>query len=225
MFDRYTPKPFHQFIPFSLIMVAAIVFGSFPNWGTGSALIAALIIGVRTSIWIANAGEKREESEYWNNLGYDLRQLRHSRPEVWEALGFNSPPTEVYLKSEVTGEQDKSPIMEQENYKFEMSPSELRYMADELLSGKKTLAEKEWIGTPIGSTRVRDIKQKMIVAGLIAKAHPTAKTQGFLLTEKGIRYLWEYADDWAKKMYEQKQVNTLAENERPPYPPPSSAYP
>lgn len=56
MFDKYTPHPFHQFIPFSIIVIGAAIFGWFPGWVGGFIFAAALVIGVRTSIWIAWAG-------------------------------------------------------------------------------------------------------------------------------------------------------------------------
>jgi len=116
---------------------------------------------------------------------------------------------------EVTGEEGRSHAMEVEYETFSFSPSELRFMADELLSGKRTLAETDWKFTPIGSTRMRNVKPQMEKAKLIAKAHPSARTQGFILTEKGVDWLWHYASDWAKKMYEEKQVNTLAQDDTP----------
>lgn len=209
MFDRYTPHPLHQVIPFLFVLVGAAVMGAFPSYSTGAAFVAILIISIRTSIWIARVGEKREETEYWDNLGYDIQKLRTSRPEVWEAMGFIHPPAEVVLYKEVTGEEGKSTVLEMEKHTFGLSSSEMNFLANEVISGKRTLAEAEWIGTPIGSTRIRKVKQEMLKAHLIEKAHASAPTQGFIPTESGVQYLLEYASDWAIEMHEQKQIHML----------------
>lgn len=226
MFDkRYTPHPFHQLIPFGIVVAGAIIVGINPTWYTALIFVSALIIGIRTSLWIAWAGEKREETEYWENIGYDIHQLNKSSPDVWQAMGFAVPPSHVTLSKEVTGEEGKSPILEVENLTFGLSPSELRYIANEVLSGKRTLAETEWVGSQIGSSRMRKIKQDMFKAKLIEKANPTAKRQGFIPTREGIEYLCNYADDWAIDMFEKRGVNTLVNSRTTPHPPPTTSEP
>lgn len=209
MFDRYTPHPFHQVIPFLFVLISAAILGAFPSLPMATAFVAILLISLRTSIWIARVGEKREDTEFWNNLGYDLEQLRKSRPEVWEAMGFIKPPDEVVMYKETTGEESKSPILEMEKRTFGLSGSELNYMANELLASKRTLAETEWVNTPIGSTRMRSIKVEMEKAKLIAYVNPSAKTQGMIITEDGVRYFKRYASSWALHRYEEKGINTM----------------
>jgi hypothetical protein len=217
MFNKYTPRPWHQIFPFLMILITAAIAGAFPSWITATVFIVSCLGALATFLWIAWAGKTREEADYWWNIGYDIHQLRQADPDVWEAIGFKKPPEHVMLKKEVTGEEGTSPYLEQKNYKFDLSPAELQYMSNEILSGKKSLAEKEWLGTPIGSTRMRKIKRELKEASLIDFVNPNAQTQGMLITESGVRYFKKYASEWAIKMYEEKQTQTLANETRNTY--------
>lgn len=196
MFDRYTPHPIHIVIPVALILIAAAVVGIFPSWATGLAFFAVLAIGIATGLWIAWAGKIREETAYWDSVGYDIHQLKHSEPAIWGALGFREPPPNVvHIRDEVTGDEGESDIYALKQYIItNVSPWKIQKFADDILTGRRTLAETQWTGV-VPQQDVREIKKQMKKLEMIADANPLNPNAGLVLTSKGEKFLLNYASE------------------------------
>lgn len=217
--DRYTPHPLHLIIPFIFIMVSAVIAVFVPSKFTAWAFVGIFVMSVAAGLWIAWAGKIREEGDYWWNIGHDIELLRKSSPNIWHALGFLEPPKNVHLEMNVTGTEGASPYLEVQRVTYNLSPVEMQFFADELLSKKRTLAENEWKHTLIGSTKVRNLKHGLFRDKLIGKVNSNADTQGFLLTDKGVDYLLSYASEWVINLFDISTFNIIvtewSENHRP----------
>jgi hypothetical protein len=219
MDNRYTPHPKHLILLFIFIMIAAVVAAAVPHWTTAVAFVAVVIICVAAGLWIAWAGKTREEADYWWNIGNDIADLRKSSPNIWKALGINDPPEKVHLEMNITGTKDASPYLEVQRVTYNLSAVEMQFLADELLSGKRTLAESEWKHTLIGSTKVRNLKHELLRDKLIGKANNHASTQGFLLTDKGVDYLLKYASEWLVNSFDISTFNIIVTDWSDRHPP------
>lgn len=209
MDNRYTPHPAHLIPFFFFLLVFAAIAAYFPSWITSVMFVAVLVICIAASLWIAWAGKIREESDYWWNVGNNIEELRKATPNIWKALGINDPPERVYLEMNTTGLKDKSPYLQVERVTYNLSPVEMQIFADGLLSRRKTLAEGDWKGSEIGSTKVRNLKHDLLRDKLIGKVSNSANTQGFLLTDKGVEYLLSYASEWVVKMFDISALNII----------------
>jgi len=209
MDNRYTPHPLHLVIPFIMIMIAAIVAALIPSWITFFMFGGVLIMSVAAGLWIAWAGKVREETDYWLNVGNDIVEIRKSSPKIWEALGVDNPPEKVHLEMNVTGMKDASPYLEVKRVTYSLSPVEMQILADNLLMGMKTLAEGDWKHTAIGSTKIRNLKHELFRDKLIGKVNNSATTQGFLLTDNGVKYLLEYASEWVINNFDITRLNII----------------
>jgi hypothetical protein len=194
----YIPKPQHILIPVIVLLLTAVVTGFFPSWQTTIAFICIAIICLVTGVSIAVSVTLEKYSAYWENIGRDIDKLQNTPPELWGTLGFITPPQTVKLQSNVTGEPGESSYLAIKNFTLNLSPEKMQVVADALLTGTKTLAEGEWKDTAIGQAKMREVKHEMLRAGLIKLRNPRNNLSGFMLTEKGIVYLLEYASDYVK---------------------------
>lgn len=194
----YIPRPHHQLIPVCIMLMTAVVTGVFPSWQTGLAFVFVAIICLVTGIWIAAAGTLEKYTDYWDKVGEDIKKLKDTPPELWGALGFVVPPSSVTVKQVVTGEPGESPYYASKTFNLSLSPEKMQVLADALLTRTKTLAEGEWANTVVGQAKIREVKHEMLRAGLIRKRNPRNAASGFMLTERGVAYLYQYASDWVK---------------------------
>lgn len=194
----YIPKPQHILIPGLLMLIASVVAGWFPGWQTGLAFIFTAIVCLITGVSIAAAITLEKYTSYWENIGRDIDKLQKTPPELWGTLGFITPPRSVTVSQNVTGEDGESPYYAVKTFKLSLSPEKMQIIADAILTGAKTLAESEWINTEIGQARIREVKHEMLRAGLARLRNPRNNASGFMLTERGVAHLHQYASDWVK---------------------------
>jgi hypothetical protein len=197
----YIPKPQHIFIPAIVLLLTAIFTGFFPSWQMATAfiVIAAICLAMGISISVAISIEKY--SQYWENIGKDIDKLQNTPPELWGTLGFITPPRTVKLQKEVTGQPGESSDYALKIFTLNLSAERMQVIADSLLTGTKSLAEGDWKDTIIGTTKMREVKHEMMRAELIALRNPRNNLSGFMLTRKGVLYLWEYASNYIKEEY------------------------
>jgi len=180
------------------MLAAAVVTGFSPSWQTGLAFVFIAIICLVTGIWISVAGTLEKYTEYWDKVGEDIKELKDTAPELWGALGFVAPPRSVTVTQTVTGEPGESSYYASKTFNLSLSPEKMQVLADTLLTGGKTLAESEWMNTVIGQAKIREVKHEMLRAGLTKKRNPRNNASGFMLTERGVAYLYQYASEWVK---------------------------
>jgi hypothetical protein len=195
----YTPKPQHIILPVIILLLTAVVTGLFPSWQTAVAFIIIAIICLAMGVSIAVSISIEKYSTYWENIGRDIDKLQKTPPELWGTLGFVTPPQTVTLRKEMTGEPGYSMDYSMIVITLNLSPEKMQVLANSLLTGAKTLAEGEWKNTDIGQDKIRKVKQEMLDAGLIELRNPRNHLTGYMLTRKGVLYLWEYASDYVKK--------------------------
>lgn len=194
----YNPHPAHQIIPIILLLIAAVVTGFFPSWQTACAFGVILIITLATGLWIAVSGTIEKYTDYWREVGDDIKKLQNTPPELWGALGFVAPAKSVTLRSNVTGEEGESTYYTEKVFTISLSPEQMQIFADAILTGSKTLAESDWKDTEIGQSKVREIKHEMVRAGLATLRNPKNRLDGYVLTQKGLAYLYQYASEWVR---------------------------
>lgn len=190
---RYEPHLSHYIFPILAVVVAAITCYLFPGWETILSLIVVSIISLMMSYFISVKGKIQSEESYWMEVGRMVEQLRSAEPEIWEALGFKSPPKHASLeihRKEVT--QPGSPFYTTQYVNVPVSPATLQTFADGILSGRRKLSEGYWKGI-IPGPKYRDFQDWMEELGLIAKVNPQAATQGYILTESGEDWLLKFA--------------------------------
>ena len=158
--------------------------------------IVTIVIALVTGVWIAVSGVIEKYTEYWERIGEDMRLLKDTPPQLWGTLGFTVPPQTVSVKSNVTGEPGESPYFAEKTFEFNLSPNEMQVFADGILTGSHSLAEADWKETVLGQAKVRKLKQQMFLAGLIQQRNPRNSLDGFILSEKGLAYLNQFASDW-----------------------------
>lgn len=200
MMDHYTPHPAHQFIPFGMLLIAAVIATAFPSWITALVFIAVFISAVVTCVWIAIAGKVREETDYWERIGWDIQELRRSDPEIWQALGFMNPPERVKVDVNVTGEPEESPYYALNSFTLNISPAKMETFANAIITGAKTLSEGDWAGDGklFGSKEFRKFKHELLRGGFTIQNNLKDSRQGFSLTKKGEMLMYHYASEGVK---------------------------
>lgn len=181
-----------------IILVSAMIAVWFPSNVMIVAFISITLICVVAGIWIAIAGVLEKYSDYWESIGRDIDKLQKTPPELWGTLGFVTPPNHVTVTQNVTGEPGESSYYASKTFSLNLSAERMQVLADALLTGSKTLSEGDWVNTIIGQTKIREVKHDMLRAGLIRQRNPRNKTSGFILTERGVTYLYQYASEWVK---------------------------
>jgi hypothetical protein len=194
----YTPKPQHILLPVAIMLVTAVVTGFFSTWQTAWAFVFISIICLVMGVCIGIAITIEKYSQYWENIGRDIDKLQKTPPELWGTLGFITPPKHVTVSQNVTGEPGESSYLAVKNFDLSLSPEQMQVLANALLTNTKSLAETDWQNTIIGQTKIREVKHEMLRAGLIARRNPHNERAGFMLTERGVVYLYEYASEWVR---------------------------
>ena len=195
----YISKPHHILLPIFLMLIAAVVTGAFPSWQTAVAFIITAIICLVTCVWIAVAGVLEKYTSYWENIGKDIDKLQKTPPELWGTLGFVTPPKTVTVRNIMTGEPGESVDYTEKIFQLSLSPARMQVLANALLTGTKTLAESDWKDTDIGTDKIRKVKQEMLEAGLIELRNPRNHLSGYVLTRKGVLYLWDFSSDYVRE--------------------------
>lgn len=203
---RYTPHPAHQIIPFTMLVIAAIVAGAFPNWTTGIAFFGILFICVATGLWIAIAGTMEKYTEYWDSIGSDIDKLKNAPPEIWHTFGYIMPQKSVNVKMNMTGLPGESDYYTMKSFNFDITPTELQIFSDAIITKAKTLAEADWKDTQVGIEKVRKLKSSFLSVGLAQLKNPRNKLSGSELTAQGWMYLYQNASSWVKAEHSLQQV-------------------
>jgi hypothetical protein len=194
----YRAFPWHQLFPVIILLLSAAITGAFPSGPMIIAFIIIAIICLVTGLWIAIAGSLEKYTDYWESVGRDIDKLQKAPTESWGALGFVTPPTSVTVRQNMTGEPGESSYYAEKTFTIDLSPEKLQIIANALLTGTKSLAESEWKDTAIGTTKIREVKQQLLRAGLAKYRNPRNRLDGMDLTERGVTYLYQYASDYVR---------------------------
>lgn len=192
---RYEAHVSHYVFPILAVVISAVFCYVFPDWQTIVALIVVSIISLMMSYFISIRGKMQSEESYWREVGETIEKLKRAEPEIWEALGFRSPPNHASLeihRREPQQEEKENPFYTTQYINVPVSPATLQLFADGILSGRRKLSEGSWHGI-IPGPKYRGFQDWMEGLELIAKVNPQAATQGYILTEIGEDWLLKFA--------------------------------
>jgi hypothetical protein len=197
----YRAHPFHILIPAFVLVTGAAIAILFPSWQMTMAFVFISIICLVAGVWIGVAGVLEKYTEYWDSIDDTVKQMQKTPTELWGVMmGFTTSPAPQHVKvtQNVTGEPGESPYLAEKVFTLNLSAQQMTVLADGLLTGTKSLAESEWKNTIIGSAKIREVKHQMLHASLINLRNPNNNQSGFMLNERGVAYLYQYASDWIK---------------------------
>lgn len=156
--------------------------------------ISVFIIGIILSIVIMIAIAWEKVIRYWEILDqFANTMIKANNPDLWQALGFKSPPQQVEIIE--TSEETKDEGWRMKIHRLPVSPAVMQSIADKVIySGKTDFIEADFTNVP----NIRKVKNELKAKGLLSPKNKKNVRLGYTFNKKGMDVLYEYASEVIK---------------------------
>lgn len=186
--NSYHAKP-HHLIWSLLFMAVGVVTFTYDDWHLFG--VCSFILGSGLGVIIVLGMLWDKVTEYWSTLdSFANTMMKSNNPDLWMALGFKVPPSQVMITE--TKEADNDGGYSMKIHRIPVSPAVMQSIADKvLLSGNTDFIETNFSNIP----NIRKVRNHLKAEGLLSPKNKKNVRLGYTFNRKGIDSLYQYASE------------------------------
>ena len=156
--------------------------------------IITFILGIGLFITVIISINWENVIRYWSTLDQFANTMtKANNPDLWQALGFKTPPSQVLIEERKTDERGNFTGFTM--YRPNVSPATMQMIADKvLMSGNSDFIETNYSNVP----NFRKIQKQFRKDGLLSQKNNSNPRLGYTFNRKGIDTLYQFASESIK---------------------------